>query len=95
MCKPAGVLCLQIYAALNVIGETGWRINGPVLEAVEAAQAARLQVGDLPPQDDQPLLRAAPPRRYMTRRAGGMLIAEVRRSQMLPAAALRLKNGWR
>ena len=74
----------QIYAALNAIGETGWRINGSVLEVVEAAQAARIQVASLPMQDDLPMLQAAPPRRYMTRRVGGALNAEVRCSVQSP-----------
>lgn len=44
-----------MYAALNAIGEVAWSINAPIYEALMQAWGQRMQIGSMPPQDDQPL----------------------------------------
>ena len=47
--------CMQVYAALNAIGEVSWSINTPIYEVLMQAWEQRMQIGSMPPQDDQPL----------------------------------------
>ena len=40
---------VQVYEALNALGEQGWRINKPVLAVIEATWRAGGHIADLPP----------------------------------------------
>lgn len=69
----------QVYAALDVLGQVPWRINGPVHAAVEAAWAAGGGVCDLPSAADLPPV--PPPRAvrfWPAPKRGGQLLLTVR-----------------
>jgi DNA-directed RNA polymerase len=45
----------EVYAAVNAIQATGWKVNKPVLEVMELVWAAGGGLGDLPTRDMAPL----------------------------------------
>ena len=71
---------MQVYAALNAIGEVSWSINTPVYEALMHAWEQRMQIGSMPPQDDQPLRKVPASRMFAvqsTRWPKGQMIVSV------------------
>ena len=78
--STARLASMQVYAALNAIGEVSWSINTPVYEALMHAWEQRMQIGSMPPQDDQPL-RSVPASRMFavqsTRWPKGQMIVSV------------------
>ena len=84
---------VQIYAALNAIGEVSWSINAPMYEALMHAWGQRMQIGSMPPQDDQPL-RSTPASKMFavqsTRWPKGQMIVSVSPPPPLPIPACLL-----
>ena len=74
-------LCwLQVYAALNAVGEVGWSINQPMLEIIQSAydmQEAE-PICDLPRHRNVAMLAAKKVKRFRTARTGTQLLAQVR-----------------
>ena len=58
-CEHPIISLSQVYRALNVLGNLGWRINTPVLEVAEAAWARGGDFAGLPSRIVQ--LEAPPP----------------------------------
>lgn len=81
-------LPLQVYEALNALGETAWSINDDVLEAVEYAyQVEGGGMAGLPlhsSKGEPALVPERPPLRYRTEAKHGRMIAAVSWSK--PAA---------
>lgn len=65
-----------MYAALDALGQVGWRINAPMHAAVEAAWAAGGGVCELPSAADLPALPppGAPRFRTVSTRRGQLLV---------------------
>jgi DNA-directed RNA polymerase len=77
-------LCwLQVYAALNAVGEVGWSINQPMLDVIQdaydrSADDEQMAICDLPRHHNVAMLAANKSRRFRTARTGTQLLAEVR-----------------
>lgn len=70
-------VCLQVYAALNALGELPWRINTPVLEVIERAVTEQLPIAQLP-HVLEPKFRPKPKaKRFRVVREGGQLLIRV------------------
>ena len=67
---------MQVYSALDMLGQVGWRINAPMHAAVEAAWAAGGGVCELPSAADLPALPppGAPRFRTVSTRRGQLLV---------------------
>ena len=67
---------MQVYSALDALGQVGWRINAPMHAAVEAAWAAGGGVCELPSAADLPALPppGAPRFRTVSTRRGQLLV---------------------
>jgi len=50
---------VQVYEALNALGATPWRINTGVLEVLQAALMAKLEIGKLPAYRNKPIEQPA------------------------------------
>ena len=69
---------MQVYSALDMLGQVGWRINAPMHAAVEAAWAAGGGVCELPSAADLPALPPPGAARFRT--------VSTRRGQLLVTA---------
>lgn len=56
----------QVYAALDALGQVGWRINSPMHARLEAAWAAGGGICDLPNVRDLPAVPASSAVRFRT-----------------------------
>ena len=94
---------LQVYEALNALGETAWSINEDVLEAVEHAyQVEGGGMAGLPlhtSKGEPAVVPERPPLRYRTEAKHGRMIAAVSWTQpagcALRAAGLACRTCWR
>lgn len=86
-CRSFATLFTQVYKALNVLGNLGWRINVPVLEVAQLAWERGGEIAGLPTRNvlataEMPAL----PNRFRTaatptpgfRRSANQLTAQVR-----------------
>ncbi len=67
-----------MYKALNILGSVGWRINGPVLTAAQAAWDAGGSYAGLPTRDiPLPLVEPRLPQRFRSVNTPNQLVAHV------------------
>ena len=64
---------VQVYTALNVLGELPWSINTRVLDAVKTAYSMGAGLGGLPSLDPKPLLPKPVFKRFRVERRKGQL----------------------
>jgi len=68
---------LQVFAALNALGETGWVVNKPVFAVAETAWKQHLAIPGMPIQKNLELLPEPTCLRYRLERSGTQLLALV------------------